>query len=142
LSNYLQSFFNKPIEQISLVDVVQFFSTEQEETASLEFKTGEIEIIDLYKEIAAFLNTEGGLIIIGSPREQKKYSGKIAKRICIGDITYSNFNSKDWLFQKIQSNITPSPLGVIIKQFSTEKGCVFLIEVPQSDSPPPNLARE
>lgn len=129
-TNYLQSFFNKPVEELNLSDVEHFFSIEQEETSTLEFKTGETEIINLYKEIAAFLNTEGGLIIIGSPREQKIIAGKTEKRICKGAITYSNFNSKDWLFQKFYANITPSPVGIVIKEFLTEKGNVFLIEVP------------
>lgn len=135
-NHFLQTFFGKPVDEIQLKDVELFFSSEQEETSTLEFKTGEIEIISLYKEIAAFLNTEGGLIIVGAPREQKKVVGKSEKRICQGEITFSNFSSKDWLIQKFYANITPAPTDIYIKDFLTERGNVFLIEVPQSSTPP------
>jgi len=135
-SNYILNIFNKSKEEIALEDITDFFSTPQEETSVLEFKSGNVEIIDIYKEITAFLNTEGGLLIIGSPRERREKRNKNEVTICEGEITYSKFKNKDWIYQKIASNITPAPTELNIVEFITEDGGVFLIDVPQSSLPP------
>lgn len=135
-TSYIESFFNKKRNDISISDIEMFFAEPQEETSILEFKSGGVEIIDIYKEITAFLNTEGGLLIIGAPRENEKLIGKNKIKICQGELTYSNFKNKDWVYQKISSNIVPTPTNLKIEEYITEKGNVFLIEVPQSDHPP------
>ncbi|MGS2765318.1 AlbA family DNA-binding domain-containing protein [Sinomicrobium sp. M5D2P9] len=134
--NYFEEIFQLDSGDITIDHIIDFFSEEQEETSILEFKTGEVEIIKLYDEISAFLNTEGGLIIVGSPREKVKSIGKNKIKVCQGDLEYSKFRSADWLQQKIVTNITPPPLNIEIKEFLTEKGNVFLINVPQSLNPP------
>lgn len=135
-SNYIFNIFNKSKEEITLEDIKSYFSTPQEETSVIEFKSGNVEIIDIYKEITAFLNTEGGLLIIGSPRERREKLNKNEITICEGDLTYSNFRNKDWIYQKIASNITPIPTDLKIVEFITKEGGVFLIDVPQSSIPP------
>lgn len=70
-SNYIEKIFNKSRDEISLTDIEDYFASPQEETSIVEFKSGGVEIIDLYKEVTAFLNTEGGLIIVGTPKEKK-----------------------------------------------------------------------
>lgn len=135
-SNYILNIFNKSVEEIALEDIKDFFSAPQEETSVLEFKSGNVEIIDVYKEITAFLNTEGGLLIIGSPRERREKRNNNEITICEGEVTYSKFKNKDWIYQKIASNITPTPTELKIFEFITEDGGVFLIDVPQSSVPP------
>jgi hypothetical protein len=132
----VQSIFGKHIFDLEITDIETYFTNRQEETSILEFKSGDVEINDVFKEIAAFLNTEGGVLIIGSPREKKETIGKNVIVYCQGEVTYSKFSGKDWLSQKIFSNITPSPTGVVVREFLSEKGGVFLIEVPQSVTPP------
>jgi len=134
--NYITKFFNKPPEDLNIEDLKYYFSIRQEENSTLEFKSGEVEIDDLYKEVTAFLNTEGGMIIIGSPRESKDKNGKRTVCYCQGELTFSKFISKDWLNQKLFSNITPSPTDIYIKEFTTEQGNAFIIDVPQSMYPP------
>ena len=134
--DYISQFFNKDPQSIDESDIVLFFSNRQEETSNLEFKSGDVEINDIFKEITAFLNTEGGLLIIGAPIESKEQIGKKTIRYCQGEITYSKFQSKDWLYQKIFSNITPSPTEIYIKELSNTNGNLFLIEIPQSSAPP------
>lgn len=136
MKQYITQFFNKPADEITLADIETFFSTRQEENSTLEFKSGQVEISDVFKEISAFLNTEGGLLIIGSPEESKEIVGKRNVRFCIGKLTYSKFISKDWLHQKIFSNITPSPTNIFIKEISTPNGNIFIIDIPQSLQPP------
>lgn len=135
-SNFIKKIFNVEGDKLTLTDLKDYFSTPQEETSILEFKSGEVDIIDLYKEITAFLNTEGGLLIVGTPREKKGKNGKNEKVICQGDLTYSKFKNKDWIYQKIASNITPTPTNLKIEEFITDAGAIFLIDVPQSLNPP------
>lgn len=136
-SNYIEKIFGKSRNEVTINHIKDFFSTQQEESSVIEFKSGEVEINDIFKEITAFLNTEGGLLIIGAPRETKKTIGKnnIIK-ICEGDLTYSNFKNKDWLYQKIASNIVPTPTDLKIEEYLTDEGNVFLIDIPQSLNPP------
>lgn len=135
-SNYIEKIFGKSRNDLKLDDIKEYFSTPQEESSVIEFKSGEVEINDVFKEIAAFLNTEGGLLIIGAPRETKKEIGKNVIKICEGNLTYSNFKGKDWLYQKIASNIVPTPTELKIEEFLTENGNVFIIDIPQSMNPP------
>lgn len=134
--SYIKKIFGKDREEFSINDLELFFESEQEETDVLEFKSGDVEIEDLYKEITAFLNTEGGLIVVGAPKENKRNKGKIKITMCQGDLTYSKFRSKDWLYQKIMSNITPSPTGIKIFEHIDENGAIFVIDIPQSTTPP------
>jgi len=134
--SYVEKIFKKDILELRISDIITFFESEQEETSVLEFKSGDVEINDLYKEITAFLNTEGGLIIVGSPRERKYNIGKNIKVSCCGELTYSNFRNKDWLYQKIASNIVPAPNAIKIFEYSDVKGSIFVVDVPQSSTPP------
>lgn len=135
-TNYIEKIFQKDQDKITLEDVKNFFSEEQEETPVLEFKSGKVAIEKICDEISAFLNTEGGLIIVGSPRESVKEIGKNKIKICSGDLEFSPFASADWLQMKFYALITPPPIGINIKEFLTPQGNVFLIDVPQSTNPP------
>ncbi|MNQ57922.1 Divergent AAA domain protein [compost metagenome] len=135
-SDYIEKIFGKNRNEVTINDLKEYFTTPQEESSVIEFKSGEVEINDIFKEITAFLNTEGGLLIIGAPRETKKTIGKNIIKICEGDLTYSNFKNKDWLYQKIASNIVPTPTDLKIEEYLTENGNIFLIDIPQSLNPP------
>jgi hypothetical protein len=135
-SDYIEKIFGKNRNEVTIDDLKEYFTTPQEESSVIEFKSGEVEINDIFKEITAFLNTEGGLLIIGAPRETKKTIRKNDIKICEGDLTYSNFKNKDWLYQKIASNIVPAPTDLKIEEFLTEDGNIFLIDIPQSLNPP------
>jgi hypothetical protein len=132
-----KNLFGKPLHRISKEDFDLFFETEREESAVLEFKSGEVEINDLYKEVCAFLNSEGGLILIGSPRE-KKIKGKDGdlKRVCVGKTKPSTIRGEGWILQKLAANITPFPPGIKVWEILTSEGNFFVIEVPQSTNPP------
>lgn len=142
MSGFCNSLLGKDIYDIKENDLINFFKNEQEETNTLEFKSGEVEIHKLCKEICAFLNTEGGLIIIGSPKEKKKKIGKSNYIVCQGELTSSQFPNKDWLYQKINSRITPIPTKLRIQEIKSEKNLCFVIEVNQSFNPPHQLDSE
>lgn len=129
--------FNKDLNDIQIGDIQTFFSVEQEESSILEFKSGEVSLEAIYKEICAFLNTEGGVLIIGAPKEKKvSVSKNSSKIICKGDLTPSKIRGKDWLMQKIASNIVPSPTGIGIQEILTNEGNYFVVHIPQSLNPP------
>ena len=135
-ANYIEKVFGKSRVELSLNDLRDYFSTQQEESSVVEFKSGKVEINDIFKEITAFLNTEGGLLIIGAPVEKEVEKGKNKIRVCEGELTFSNFRNKDWLYQKIATNIVPAPTSLKIEEFLTEKGNVFILDIPQSLNPP------
>ncbi|MEQ8684644.1 MAG: ATP-binding protein [Imperialibacter sp.] len=132
----IDEIFQKSPKELTVEDIKTFFETEREETAVLEFKSGQVEVEDLFKEIAAFLNTEGGLIIVGAPKETKVTKVKRGVKLCQGELTYSTIRSADWLYQKIATNISPMPTDIFIKEICGDEGTVYLIEVPQSKRPP------
>lgn len=130
----------KDIYSISDEDLVSFFSIEQEETALLEFKSGEVKLEDVYKEVAAFANTEGGVLVIGAPRERDVQRGLEKVKVCFGELTTSSFRGKDWLTQKLASQVIPLPVGIKVQEITVVDGRRFVIEVPQSLSPPHQVA--
>ena len=73
---------------------------------------------------------------LSNESEEVKTIGKNKVKICEGNLTYSNFKNKDWLYQKICSNIVPAPTNLRIEEFFEENGNIFLIDVPQSMHPP------
>ncbi len=129
--------FGKKISEVTLEDLQSFFSEGQEESSILEFKSGGVSVDGVYKEVCAFLNTQGGILIIGTPLEEKiKPTKKTEVTVCKGELTPSNFRGKDWLMMSIVSNISPPPSNIKIQEFHTDKGSHFIVEVPQSMTPP------
>lgn len=134
--SYSEQIFGKQLHDITYQDIELFFSTEQEETTIIEFKSGEVELDSVFKGICAFLNTQGGLMIIGSPKPIKPTESN-DRKICKGTpILTKKLNSREQLQQKIASFISPLPVGLKIHQIPMNDGSLFLIEVPQSDFAP------
>jgi len=129
-----ENVFGKPLDRITKKDFDLFFETERQESAVLEFKSGEVDINDLYKEVCAFLNAEGGLILIGSPRETKSKNGD--EKVCVGEPVPSSIRGEGWMIQKFAANITPYPTGIKVREILTSEGNFFVVEVPQSSNPP------
>jgi len=136
--NIIQSLFNKELYKIELEVLKTFFADEQEETSTLEFKSGKVSLDTIYKEVCAFLNTEGGVLIIGTPREQNiELLKREVKVVCKGELVpNTEIRNKDWLVQKIASNITPSPTGIGVQEIEADKGKCFIIHIEQSLYPP------
>lgn len=140
---FSEQIFGKKLEEISFQDLIDFFEIEREESSKIEFKSGGIKIEDIYREVCAFLNTDGGILIIGTPREQKITINKnTVKKVCIGNLIPSTFRGKGWLTQKISANISPFPINIDIHEILTENGNYFILEVPQSLNPPHQCSAE
>jgi hypothetical protein len=137
-----EKIFGKSLALMTLADLQNYFKEEREESQILEFKSGDIKISDLYKEICAFLNSDGGIIIIGSPREKKVVRNDQFIRICQGKLTPSIFKSKKWIEEHIAKTIEPFAEGIEIKEFSNLNESHYIIEVPKSKTPPHQFKNE
>lgn len=133
------SIFGKEVYDLDISDIIRFFSIEQEENSILEFKSGDVTLEQIHKEISAFLNTEGGILIIGAPQEQKSGINKV----CKGDLKpNTKILSQDTLLRSIASNIAPSPINIKARSFQYEGGMVFVLEIAQSNTPPHQVSSE
>jgi len=124
------------INNIKTKDLYRFFEEEQVESSILEFKSGQVEIEKIVREVCAFLNTDGGILIIGAPKEETRKKDKSIITFCKGKLTPTIYRSEQWIVQKIASNIVPMPIGIKCKQIEHDLGSSFILEVPQSNTPP------
>jgi len=134
-----KAILGKDIYELDISDIVNFFSNEQEETSVLEFKSGDASLERIHREVSAFLNTEGGILIFGSPIEQKRGSAKV----CKGNLVpCKSISDQDTLLRSIASNIAPSPMNIKAKSFYYDGGMVFVLEISQSVTPPHQVSNE
>ncbi len=107
----------------------------QEETLRLEFKAGRLLdkpesawTADLSKEVSAFANTEGGLLVLGVP-EQKV--GKL--RVASEPDGVAETITREQLQRKIEGNVFPYLSGIRVSRvpLSSPPGrVVFVLEIP------------
>lgn len=129
----------KRIDEITQDFLVNFIKTRvkrDKETLDIEYKEFSDDIYNnnfdkLLKDVCAFANTVGGLIIFGVS-EKGKYPGNIKgakKRF-----------SKESITRKIDSGVVYQIRGLRVEQIDlndiANNNRVFLIEVPQSVNPP------
>lgn len=132
--NYSKLFFKKEVYEIKEKDLIDFFSQDVEESSILEFKSGDVKLEKVYKEVSALCNSQGGLLIIGSPKPKKDKEGRETFE---GELTRSGFKNKDWLYQKIYSNISPAPVGLKIHDVICEdEKIIQVLDIPKSINPP------
>lgn len=126
-------FLGKKLEDITIDDLLEYFSVEQEETTTIEFKSGEVSLEKIYPEICAFLNTNGGILIVGAPKKSIIKNKEIYK----GNLIPSkDIKSSFILSQKISSAIVPAGLNITIKELDYQDGKVYVLDIPQSKYPP------
>lgn len=123
--------------QMNEEELKKFFASEQEESSQIEFKRGDSDLYNIYKEICAFANTDGGILIYGAPNEKTDNSKVPKRKYCIGELILSNSNkSEDALLSAISSNISPSPPSIEIKRINFNRGAAFILYVPKSNIKP------
>lgn len=130
-----QTIFQKDLYQITREDLEKFFSEDQEENSILEFKEGMTDIVKIYAEVAAFLNTEGGLLILGAPRE-KEHPSKKGYKVASGSLTPCTIRDRDVILRGLGTGIAPSPTSIKIHEVPIEDGSVYILDIAQSMTPP------
>lgn len=137
--SFIYYYLHKPAPQVTFLDVQCLISSEIPESQTLEYKSGRIDLAECGETISAFLNTDGGLLVIGTPQtESVRDPGGRSRRICRGEFRpISPIPDKDDAHRKLLSRILPLPAGVAIRVVPVEAdGAVLLIDVPKSSYPP------
>lgn len=49
MERYIEKFFDKKADGITIEHIEEFFKNRQDESSTLEFKSGEVEIHDVFK---------------------------------------------------------------------------------------------
>lgn len=123
---WIKNIFDLSPPEIKLEDIKQFFGAYPHESQHLEFKSGDVDLSKIQKEVCAFLNSDGGLLILGAPREGDQSAM----------LVLNHFPDSETLFQQITSGIVPQPSGIKVLQIPGEDGSVFLIDIPESNITP------
>jgi hypothetical protein len=118
-------------------DIEPFFGARIPEGETLEYKSGGGDLADHGDVIASFLNTSGGLLIVGTPQEATITlpNGK-RQKICEGDFHPVPLTAKEDALRKLIGKIEPLPSGVRVQPVQCPEGCVLVVEVAQSQYPP------
>src|SRR5258706_13008361 len=112
--DYIKLLLGKEPGALSYADIEEYFKTERIESDSIEFKSfnpGEHEntAIDLLcRAICGFLNSDGGIVIWGAPKETKIG----IKRQCVLPLSPVNKeHNKDSLVSTFCDSIISMPVG-------------------------------
>ena len=140
---FVKDVFGKEAHQVSLVDIRQLITVRREEDRFLEYKRPDIlrDPEELSQWVSAFLNAEGGLIIIGLCEAKKSKQESLDQKIRPARIAFA---PKEYTKEKVEGLILAN-LGFIskpaIKVHSVHHPkrvarAVYLVEIPQGDEPP------
>jgi hypothetical protein len=120
-------------------DIESYFSTSKTENNYIEFKSygSDKNLPDkIYKAICGMLNSDGGLIIWGTPKEQKNAKGE---KECVGQLEPVTLQiSTDDLVRTISDTIIPTPRGIQIFRIPNNDNTkyIYLIQVQKSEYRP------
>jgi hypothetical protein len=137
--SYSKLFFGKDINELTFIDIENFFSEEKEESNKIEFKSYySVEERNhtekengVIRAICALLNSEGGLVIWGAPIGQFVEGKK--EKIFKGELSpCEKIIEKDSFISRITDLITPSPIGILFKRLESNNKYLYIIEVDQS----------
>lgn len=119
-------------------DIKRYIENKIEESLNLDYKAANAlrkedkKANEISKDVSAFANSDGGLIIYGV-NEDKVYRHLPGS---IDAIDRKQF-SKEWLEQIIQNRISPRINGIMIHSISingNENDVVYAVEIPKSDT--------
>jgi len=138
-------FFDKSLTSITLDDVKQYFQSPQNESNILEFKAfhshpagsgkEQEEVKNILRSIPAFANSDGGLLIWGSPKgdvlpgkKEKVFQGALT----LGDVLYE----KDAFMSKMANRIMPAARDVLFHRVEDQGKYAYLLEIAPSEHAP------
>ncbi len=147
--DYCKQFFGKSIQELSFEDIEEYFQAERVESTNIEFKSGQDSekacnstLVDkIIKSICGFLNSEGGVLIWGTPREEKASNSKY--KIAKGELKPNDHQyEKDSLVRQITTSISYLPVGIKVAVLSKENKHVYIFEVQESKNKPHQYKHE
>ena len=131
MSSVSQIYFNKKCDLVNLSDIQKLIDEQVIEDYTLDYKaiSKNPQYGSYAKVISSFLNTNGGLLIIGVSERSKKYPDVI---------TWGKI-SKETLVRNFFRNVDPWTSEISIKPIPNpedETECIFVVDVPRSKNPP------
>ena len=139
--SYINKYFGKDPDLITHEDIDSFINKKIEENVNLEYKSipKKLDFEELAKDVSAFANSEGGLLILGvSEKEELDQKTKKTYRIYPKEITWGEPSlTKEKIEQNLIGKIHP-----LIEDFrivpiqDQQHNVIFLIDVPQSKNSP------
>lgn len=138
---FIRQYFRKKAEEVTKEDVDAFISRKIEENINLDYKDIQAysDFAELSKDVSAFANSEGGLLILGVSQEEIREGGKIVKilpkDITWGEQTLSKEQLEDNFIGKIKSRINDLKIQPI-REGNDSMKVIFLLDIPQSNNRP------
>src|SRR5690606_14743781 len=137
---YIEKIFKKQLRDLSFDDVSNYFREPQEESEILEFKSGQgdfegVFVKNILRTINAFLNSSGGVLIWGAPKETIDEKDKA--KFCVGELTPLTISKdKDHLINRISSSISYMPIDIRLERLEKGDQYLYVFEVDESSSKP------
>jgi len=137
-----EQILGKRIENVEYADVLEYFNTPRKESDRREFKAfvdgtkaEKDQRTTLLRSICAFLNSEGGLLLWGTPIGKAPAPGQEDE--FQGDLTHViNEYGEDQLSSIVYDNISPPPPGLKHRKLEDGERRLYLFEVPRSSYSP------
>lgn len=138
--DYAKKLFNKSLRELSFDDIANYFKEPREESEILEFKSGQGDFEGVFtknilRTITAFLNSSGGILIWGAPKEASIEKDK--PKACSGELCpLTALKEKDHLINRISSAISYMPTGIRVERLEKDSQYIYLFEIDESPSKP------
>ncbi|MGV6947006.1 AlbA family DNA-binding domain-containing protein [Sphingobacterium kyonggiense] len=138
--DYCTRIFGKSLRELSYQDIENYFIEPKEENEYLEFKSGQGDfensfINNIIRTIVGFLNSSGGVLIWGSPKDTSPKKGE--QKVTVGDlIPLTISKAKDNLINRISTSISYMPKGINVEKLEKEGKFVYIFEIQESESKP------
>jgi hypothetical protein len=138
--DYCTTLFGKPLDGLIYDDIVKFFISERIETDQLEFKSFSGQLNQeayngLIRTLAAFLNSNGGVLIWGAPAGET-LPGRNEKIFKGAPTPINEVLVKDSLISRCSDKIIPLPKDLKVKIIEEKGTCLCVFEVASSDYAP------
>lgn len=139
----IEELFGKSVDLVLLEDIEGLLKRQLDEYHTLEYKGAQIlsKPDDLSKSISAFLNSNGGLIIIGIREDRqaqnpKRVVAKMRYRVQFVGVEYNKERVEQLIFDHLHFSSKPDIRIYPIKNPSDPDEALYLIDVPSGDDPP------
>jgi Putative DNA-binding domain len=135
--DFIKSQFGVEADRLDYGDIVKFFTTSKKEGTNLEFKSNNNDRRipeKIYQTTCAMLNSSGGIIIWGAPKELKTTDGS---KECVGSLTpFKERFGKEDLLRSLSDRIVPIPNGIDIYEIQENEQYLYLFQIQASEYSP------